>query len=317
MKDVLIKYRGEEFEVGLIDEKHYFQSDKKGSPSYAPIYDERAIEYLGARLKRRTVNRYDNRVVTAGPPRTGKTTLTANWARTIDPDFPVENVAFRLSDYKKILSSLRPADPEHGYYPMSVLDESGVDLYAKDWATLWVKDMAKVFQIVGKKRLTMFMNLPHRNLLAKDMRDAMHFWANTVADEEYRGFAEIREACPSIWFAPYWKPLFGVIFNEVTGKWWQDYESAKDDFIEDFTKQPAQEIPERVQRLTAQRDASIKLARRLGASQRDLVEVTSLEQTTISGILRNSPAKAETANQRPRRRVGLNAHTGSTGPEGR
>lgn len=257
LEDAEIQWKGQKFQVGLIDKARYFQQNARGN-HYAPVYDERAFDYLAYRVKRRGKNKFDNRIVIAGPVRTGKTTIACTWARKIDPDFPVENISFRLADYKKMLAELPNADPEHDVFPTGILDESGVDLYSKDWATVWVKNMAKVFQIVGKKRLTMIMNLPHRNLLAKDMRDAMKFWVNTDDQEELRGYAEVRESKANPWASPYWNPLFGLVFNELSGKWWAEYESAKDDFIEEYTREDAAPIPQRVQKLKEQRDSAIR-----------------------------------------------------------
>lgn len=280
IKDVEIEYKKKKFTVGLVDDQKYFQQNVRGA-HYAPVYDERAFDYLAYRVIRRSKHKFDNRIVIAGPPRTGKTTIACTWARKIDPDFPVENVSFRLADFKTRLNLLPPADPEHDKFPIAILDESGVDLYAKDWATTWVKDMAKIFQIVGKKRLTMMMNLPHRNLLAKDMRDAMHFWINTSIEEEYRGYAEVREARPNPWAAPYWNPLFGLVFNELQDKWWDEYEKAKDDFIDEYTRQDAAPIPVRVQRVTDQRDKALRELRRFH-SCREIMEITGVDDSQVS-----------------------------------
>jgi hypothetical protein len=295
VKDAVVKYKNQSFTVGVIEDSHYFQTNKRGS-HYAPVYDDRAFDYLAYRVKRRIHNRFDNRIVNAGPPRTGKTTISVTWARKIDPDFPVENVSFRLADFRKTLSSLPPADPEHDKYPLAILDESGVDLYAKDWATRLVKDMSKVFQICGKKRLTMFLNLPHRNLLTKDMRDEMHFWINTQTMEEYRGFAAVREAEPSDWYSPYWKPLFGLVFDEIKDKWWSEYEKRKDEFIEEYTSQETVLTPVRIQKLMSQRDKCIAELRRRGVTLREIENISGLHTSGISriegGKRRNQPSAA-------------------------
>lgn len=283
MQEVTIKHKKDSFTVGLIDEARYFQQNVRGA-HYAPVYDSRAFDYLCSRITRRSSNYFDNRIVIAGPPRTGKTTIACTIARKIDPNFPVENVTFRLEDFRKTLSSLPPADPGKGVYPMAILDESGVDLYAKDWATRVVKDMAKVFQIVGKKRLTMFLVLPHRNLLTKDIRDEMHFWINTIVEDEYRGFAEVREAKPSPWSAPYWKPLFGIVFDEMKDDWWAEYEQRKDIFIEQYTSQETEALPRRTETLIKQRDKCIIALRRQGLSLREIEKICGINTSWISRI---------------------------------
>lgn len=283
MEDVEIKYKNKSFTVGMIQGEKLFQQNVRGA-HYAPVYDSRAFDYLAYRVVRRGRSRFDNRIVIAGPPRTGKSTIACTWAKRVDPDFPVENVAFRLEDYKQILNRLPPANPVNEKWPMAILDESGVDLYAKDWATRMVKDMVKVFQIVGKKRLTMMMCLPHRNLLTKDMRDEMHWWCNTsVEDDELRGYCEIRYAKPSPWVGPYWNPLMGIVYEELSGKWWDAYEKMKDDFIDDYTKQESANVPARVQKLLDQRNAVI-LELRKTHSCRDIEKITGLDSGNVSRI---------------------------------
>jgi len=284
LKDVVINHKKDFFTVGMIEESRYFQQNTKGN-HYAPVYDSRAFDYLVCRAKKRVKNRFDNRIVTAGPPRTGKTTAAGTWARKIDPDFSVENVSFRLADFRADLASLPAADPEHDKFPIAVLDESGVDLFAKDWYTKVAKDMAKVFQICGKKRLTMFLNLPHRNFLTRDMRNEMHFWLNTCLEDEYRGYCEVREAKPNPWDAPYWAPLFGVVFEEMSGKWWNEYEKRKDEFIEKFISVGPITIPERVQKLLKQRNSLIRDLAKRGVSYRTIEGICGVGTGSISAII--------------------------------
>lgn len=280
MEDVEIEYKGQKFNVGLIQAARYFQQNVKGN-HYAPVYDSRAFEYLAFRAKRRVRRKFDNRIVIAGPVRTGKTTIAVTWAKHIDPDFPVRNVAFRLADYRKLLSSLPPADPSKDSFPTAVLDESGVDLYAKDWATVWVKNMAKVFQVVGKKRLTSIMNLPHRNMLAKDMRDQMRFWVNTIDDEEeLRGYAEVRESKSNPWASPYWNPLFGLVFDELSDKWWAEYESAKDDFIDDYISEEPAQASQKIEKLREQRDKALRELRK-NHTVRQIEDLTGVDHAHV------------------------------------
>lgn len=280
MHDVVIKHKDAKFTVGLVQEEKYFQQTVRGQ-HYAPVYDGRVFDYLAHRVVARGKARFDNRIVIAGPPRTGKSTIACTWARRIDPDFPVENVSFRLADYKDRLASLPPADPVKGKWPMAVLDESGVDLYSKDWATRHVKDMVKVFQIIGMKRLTMMMCLPHRNLLAKDMRDEMHWWINTcMDDDELRGYCEVRYAKPNPWATPYWNPLFGIVYDELNDSWWREYESYKNDFIEEYTRTAPVEPTEREKHLVRQRDVAIVELRKRGFSAQQVETIIGVKNVT-------------------------------------
>lgn len=296
-KEVVVQYPpndpdGEKFTVGMLQPSYKAQSDRYGDV-FVPVYDSRIYDYMAYRVKRRVGKKLDNRIVLAGPPRSGKTTDAATWARRIDPDFPVEHVSFRLADFRQDLASLPDADPERGVFPIAVLDESGVDLYAKDWAKRIVKEMVKVFQIVGKKRLTMIMSLPHRNLLTKDMRDAMHFWVNTRLLHENRGFAEFREASESPWYAPYWEALFGFVSEELTGRWWNEYEKRKDEFIDKFTSLEPVTVPERIQKLLRQRNSLIRELAKRGVSYRAIEGICGVDSGNIGRIIDRSIQELE------------------------
>lgn len=271
MKDVplptvrLPPINGKVFTVGLISEDFNIGGSRKGK-NIVPVYDNRVTDYIAEMAKKRIHHKFDARVLISGPVRTGKSTTAIAIARAIDPDFPAENIAFRLEDFREILSRLPSADPEKGIYPCAILDESGVDLYSKDWQMRLVKEMAKVFQIIGKKNLTMIMCLPHRLLLTKDIREQMHIWVNTRTDlDGERGFAELREAVENIWqLEVFWKPLCGFCFDEIADDFWKAYELRKDVFITEFIATAAERKPERVskknERLTEQRNNLIKLA---------------------------------------------------------
>ena len=277
-------YDGTQIECGLISEGYKAQTTKQGRAIRCRIYDERFVDYIVARIKQHVQRKYDNRIVLTGPPGSGKTTEAITIARLVDPDFPVENISFRLSDFRKTLSELKEARPADNYYPTAILDESGVDLYSKDWAKSHTKEMAKVFQIIRKRKLTMIMCLPHITLLTKDIRDAMHWWFDMLTLEEYRGFCVVREAIPNPFTGPWWGPLGAYVFDELDDAFWNTYEGRKDEFIDAFAAEVPITSSMRERKIKDQRDACIRELRRKKVSVRAIEKLTGLDDGGISRI---------------------------------
>lgn len=279
---------GKVMKVGLVSDEYNIGGTRRGK-NIVPVYDGTVVEYIAEMAKKRIYHRFDARILITGPVRTGKSTTAVAIARAIDPDFPVDNIAFRLEDFRKILASLPPSDAKNGIFPTAILDESGVDLYSKDWQLKLVKEMAKVFQIIGKKNLTMIMCLPHRNLLTRDIREQMHIWVSTRTDlEGERGFAELREAVENIWqLEVFWKPLCGFCFNEVDDDFWTEYESRKDQFIDDFVavKSEERDLPATAKRHIRQRNAVIKKLYEKGMTGKEIADLVKLTQPAVHAIV--------------------------------
>jgi len=230
---------GRTIEVGMVSERYLIGSNRRGKQN-VPVYDDRVVEYIAEMAKKRVYKKFDCRILITGAVRTGKSTLACKIARKLCPDFTPEHVCFRLQDFTDVLSKLSPADPERGYFPTAILDESGVDLYSKEWQTVLVKRMAKIYQVIGKKNLTMIMCLPHRNLLTRDIREQLHIWVVTrTTPDGDRGFAELREGVDNIWnMELFWKPLCAFTFDGLDDDFWAEYEARKDVFIDKFVSEP-------------------------------------------------------------------------------
>lgn len=297
MDEVLLEANEKKIPVGRIT-KSYEIGRMKSHKQVVPVYDMRIHDWLAEKAKQRVKHKWDCPILIVGRRRTGKSLNAACIARKVDPDFPLENVAFRLEDFRNILNNLAPADPAKGFYPVAVYDESGVDLYSKDWQRRSVKEMVKIFEIIGMKRITMIFNLPHRNLLVGDLRESMQYWIAVKTIDEERGFAELREAAENenIWqFKSFWKPLCGYHFEEVADKWWTEYERTKHDFIQDYTQRDPDADLSRSSKVTGQRDALLRwiCAQPKPPTQDELSDMIDLNRTTISHIL--NPAKAAKA----------------------
>ena len=277
--------------VGVIAEEYNIGGTRKGR-NVVPIYDGRIMDYIAEMAKKRVYHKFDCRILISGPVRTGKSTSAIDLARRIDRNFTQEDVTFRLEDFRKRLAEREPANAALGLFPCVVLDESGVDLYSKDWQLKLVKEMAKVFQIVGKRNLTMIMCLPHRNLLTRDIREQMHIWISTRTDlEGERGFAELREAIENIWqLEVYWKPLCGFCFDPIIDDFWKTYENRKDDFITSFialAQEKTKEDSPRADtvRIRRQRDVLIKaVSAKVPLDPATVDELTGLTPTRVYAI---------------------------------
>lgn len=285
---------GKQVKVGLISDNFRAQSTQDGKPIKVCIYDERFIDYLSLRLRQHVDNRYDNKCLFTGMSGTGKDTIAQTLGQKLFPDMPQENVCFRLSDFTDRLYKMKPARPEDNYYPAAVLSESGVDLFSHDWQKRSVKEFNMIFQIIRKNRLTTLFCLPHRDLLEAGIRNQMHWWFDTKAMHEYRGFCIAREVTPNEWGNPWWRPLAAFTFNELDTPFWNEYETRKDRFIFDFMEEKKKneqpiKMSARATKLMEQRDSAIRGLRKAGVSLRDIEKMTGLDDAGVSRIS-NKPA---------------------------
>jgi len=273
--------------VGVIQEEYEIGGNRRGKQS-VPIYDVRAIEYISERAKERVNHKFDCPIVIAGERRTGKSTTAVAIARLINPNFTTNEIAYCLEDFRKILNALPPADPKNGFFPVAILDEAGTDLYHLGYMERIQQEMIKIFQIIGKKRLTMILCLPHRNLLTKDIRESMFLWIQTKTLNGERGFAELREGVSNIWqMELFWKPLMGFCYDELTDAFWVRYESLKDAYIQDFTHRDIVTNTSKSKVAIDQRDKLIKLIGRdrKRFPRKMLADVLDMRPENISRIV--------------------------------
>ena len=282
---------GRAITVGLISDDYVIGGNKKGK-QVVNVYDERINQYIGEMAKSRVRHGFDCPILIAGPRRTGKSTEAIAIAREINPNFTPDLIAFRLEDFRDILSRLPTADPENGIYPVAVLDESGVDLYSKNWQEKVQKEMVKVFQVIGMKRLTMILCLPHRNLLSKDIRESMHLWIVTQTDMDgERGFAELREGVYNKWeLNLYWKPICGFCYGQQADDFWDTYEKNKVKFIDDFIQlEPSVMDASHRAKVMKQRDTLIKFSvahkKELGITMKQVGKMLGVTEQNISKIV--------------------------------
>lgn len=231
--------RGKPFEVGLL-QAEYKMGYSSGRPLVVPIYDERYKSVLADNLMNRPRNEFDTIVMATGERRTGKTTVCSQLARTIDPEFPVSHMTFRVVDFNKVLSDNPYADPKNGIYPQVVLDEAGFDLFSQNWMEKVQRNMVKKFEVIGLKKQIVYLVLPHRDMLNKKLREGMaQFWLNTETYKGQRGLVEVRRGVPNKWqLDRYWAAECAFIFDDMdTDPWWLEYVTKKRTFVDEVASE--------------------------------------------------------------------------------
>jgi len=238
METVTVKSdSGKTFEVGLIQEEYRMGYTAKKMLT-VPCYDERYVKVLADDIKKRIVDEFDSIIMCTGERRTGKTTLCSQIAKTIDQPFPVDNMTFRLKDFNRVLHDNPYATPAEGVFPQVVLDEAGFDLFSQNWMERMQKNMVKKFEVIGAKNQTVYLVLPHRELLNKKLREGMaQFWLNTETPGGKRGLVELRRGVPNKWqMERYWAPHAAFTFTDLKGdSWWDEYSVKKRTFIDEVT----------------------------------------------------------------------------------
>ena len=288
--------QGAEIPVGLVSGEYQIGRSKR-SKQLVPVYDERFINYLAALVRERPTKGFDCVVLTTGPRRSGKSTLDIQIAQKVDPkNFSIANVAFRVEEFNSILRTNPAADPPNGVYPQAILDEAGFDLFSQNWMEIVQRNLVRKFEVIGAKRQTVYLVLPHRMLLNRSFREGMvHLWINVRTLDGMRGFAEVREGLENIWkLDMFWKPLCAFTFPELTGDLWRDYTVKKTSFIEEVCGDSIlgeKALPSRD--LMAQRNKALRLCWETGDYRlMDLAIETGLDKSTISRIVKGRRSQA-------------------------
>ena len=276
---------GTEVEVGVLAPKIVVRSDKRGH-IYVPFLDERTINYIAALIIEMVRDGFDCIVMITGRRRTGKSTLGLQIARTVDADFGLPCVSFRVEDFLEILNNNPYADPSKGLFPQAFLDEAGHGLYSKEWMSIWQRNLVKCLQIIGMKNQVCYFILPHMRKLTGDIRDEMaHIWIDVDTKYKHeRGYAELYMGSrnkfeQSIW----WKPKCAFKFNDLHDEFWLGYEEKKKAFVNEIAA-------EKISSSHNTKDAE-RLSRVLsglhedGLSLRDLSAKFDLPTTTIHRLL--------------------------------
>ena len=292
METVTVKSdSGKTFEVGLIQEEYRMGYTAKKTLT-VPCYDERYVYVLAEDIKKRIVDEFDSILMCTGERRTGKTTLCSQIAKTIDSSFLVDSMTFRLKDFNKVLHDNPYADTKNGIYPQVVLDEAGFDLFSQNWMERMQRNMVKKFEVIGAKNQTVYLVLPHREMLNKKLREGMaQFWINTETPGGKRGLVELRRGVPNKWqMERYWAPHAAFTFTDLKGDpWWEKYSVKKRAFIDEVTGDT--EDDDEITTKNWRKEFALYLYATTGMSHAGVAEAIGVPHSTISYDLKGVKKK--------------------------
>lgn len=282
---------GRTFNVGMVTHRYRMASGKRRGVKYVPVYDQRAIRLVADEAKHRVNQGFDCIIMVTGERRTGKSTFVEQCAVEIDKTFSVDHICFKLEDFNNRIRDAPYADPETKLYPQVVLDEAGVDLFSQEWWSLVQRNFTKKLEVIGLKRLIIWLVLPHRTKLNKAIReDMVHMWLHTLVYEGLRGMCEVTIGESNKWEAnKYWRPYCALTFPQLSGPLWEAYSIKKRIFVDQmagtsltFDETKLSQHP-RITKLMQQRDALIKtMLDKKFSTQRELADIIGAERSTIS-----------------------------------
>lgn len=285
---------GQEFTVGVLQEE-YLMGVEKGRPLVTPLYDDRFMDYLVDLIKERPRHQFHCNIMVAGEPRTGKTSLTCQFARKVDPMFSISKVAFRLEDFVEAYGTNPFADMDTGVFPQSVADESGFAMYSQRYMDEEQINLNRLFQVTPIMNQISWFVLPHKDYLNKSIRDTMiQYWFQVVTHQGLRGFCKVREAIHSEFVKDvYWRPLAAFTFPPFPDPaWWGRYLSKKVAFVESVNADGLSvDANSREKRLIEQRNAAIRAvylqAKKDGnpLSHKAVAERLKMPLSTVDSIL--------------------------------
>lgn len=104
-------------------------------------------------------------IVMTGETGSGKSWAMLNLAYAIDPNFSVDNVFFKLSDFVKAIT-----EREFKRGSMVIFDEAGIDLNSSNWQNLLNKTMNMIMQTIRHRNMIICFTVPHFHFLSKGVR---------------------------------------------------------------------------------------------------------------------------------------------------
>lgn len=241
-----------------------------------------AMDFLVSHVRHRLAKNFDAIIMVTGEERSGKSTFALQLARAIDPEFPAENVCFKIKEFNERIAQAVEGD-------VIIFDESGFDLFSQEWWADFQIELVKKLQVIGKKRLVLILVLPHRQDLNRKIRERrVKFWVHVYTQGENltRGFCEVCRAEGNKWYQTvFWNPLICFRFKDLQGEFRDRYEAKKDAFIDEVQKQEYEPENGRNSKLLLSRDSLVGyiLDKKL-ASQRDVAGAIGITQAGVSKI---------------------------------
>lgn len=104
-------------------------------------------------------------IVMTGETGSGKSWAMLGLAQSIDPNFSIDNVYFKLSEFVKDIT-------ENKFKKGSIVifDEAGVDLNSANWQSMLNKSMNIIMQTIRHRNLIIILNVPQFSFISKGVR---------------------------------------------------------------------------------------------------------------------------------------------------
>jgi hypothetical protein len=243
-----------------------------GKKEITMLLCDKALAVICDEIEYRRNNLFDNIFLNTAPERSGKSMYsfakkrfyesplyrdkekfadiikTDNWsAETICRESKVDlnEICFELTDFREQLARVVESKMEDGVPHIIVLDEAGTGLFALEWYSREQTQIYKEFQVIGKRRCVVDLNLPHKDDLNNRMRDRrVRFWSHVMTvnnDETHsieRGYVEVRKSEPDKWKMDiFWQPWIVCKFPFLNDEIWENYEKKKDKYIDIVSSQ--------------------------------------------------------------------------------
>lgn len=291
--DVLTTENGLDVPVNVIAYNQPITTDSYGV-KYVSFLDHTALDFIGAQIREMITDKFDCVLMITGRRRIGKSNLGLQIARKVDPSFSVEQVAFHVDDFARLIDKNPSADPANGVFPQAFYDEAGFGLFSKDWMQSWVKEVGKCLQVVGKKQNIVYFILPHIKKLVGDIRDEMaYIWIDVDFGYKHeRGYAEVymgdrNKHKQMIW----WNPKCCFKYNELADDFWMEYERRKDVFIAEVAS-GKHDTSSRTKDAERFNKAVYELTR-VGLSPAEIAERLEIGQATVYRRLAEAKSRTE------------------------
>lgn len=257
-----------------------------------PMFDESGLDWIVASMRELINDGYDAPFIVTGQRRNGKSVFTLKVSRKQNPMFSIKNIHFSIESFMSDLENIPEADPRIGYYPTVDYDESITGLHNQEWQSQ--VPYVKVLNIIGKKRITMPVVLPHISDLNPKVTRMMAFWVYIYQ----RGVAEIRIPRTNQFDRGiFWIPYCAIQYDKFDDDdpFWLAYSKRKDDFISEYTKSMSEvEGPRGVAaKYAEQRNTLIRYIKENDWAQlKDVAEKLGVKQNTLSmWLARDKPPK--------------------------
>jgi hypothetical protein len=225
------------YPVRILKEDYLIKAfSKKVRYFQVPLLDRTGVGYTARIIKEKIEEDVNAPVLMTGDPGVGKSTAISSIARTIDPKFDVDKVAFTLDEFNTIFSDNPDGDAANGVFPQVNMDESAFAAFTDDRLQKEQTELAKNLIISRIHKQIVYFGAPKPKHINSRVRDLATIWIHVSEPEYYlQGYAEVHLPPPEkqskYGAGKYWEPSYAFTFKAIKGDFWVRYEQKKVAFI--------------------------------------------------------------------------------------